>query len=228
MDFLAKKKAYVFLNNKHATTRVHVQKIRFSSYNIWTEGHSKSYRDTITLLKKVLVNFSPNDIPPIIIISNHKLGSGSISSYSQKDDVIFFNDYYHTQSRIEEIANQNLFVSNNLEQVLRHELGHKRHWDAAKKFYHAHKSHYNNLNEAKHDLDRKVEKYILSQVDIDYTYLRKNVSLYAFYSFEYAKKEFKFNLVNEVIAEVEAMNGSKDKYLNELINEVLNYGKQHS
>lgn len=225
MDYLARKKEYVFLNNKYATVRVHVKQINQTPYQLWSEGYSKNYRDTLTLLNEVLKYFNPNDLPPIIIISNQKLGAGSISSYFPKEDILFFNNYYHSQKRINDISSQKLFVSKTLTQIIKHELGHKKHWDAVKRFYKAHQSQYNNINEAKDALDGEIKSYISKQMEIDYTYLKKNISLYAYYCFEYAKKELKHNVINEVIAEVTAANGSKDPHLNKLITEELNYGK---
>ncbi len=61
----------------------------------------------------------------------------------------------------------------------------------------------------------------------NYSYLIENVSTYANLAFEYAKANYKNNSVNEVIAEVYAIHGSKDPILNDLIMEELNYGRKH-
>ena len=166
------------------------------------------------------------NIPSIIIIDNKKLGKGSISSYSYKDDIIFFNNYYHSLPKIERLTKQNLFVAKNISQIIKHELGHKLHWDAAKRFYQANKNKYNNIKEAKNSLDANLEQYISYQLTDNYSYLIENVSMYAHYSFRFAKENNKYNIVNEVIAEVIAANGSKDQSLNKIIMEELNYGRK--
>lgn len=61
----------------------------------------------------------------------------------------------------------------------------------------------------------------------NYSYLIENVSTYANLAFEYAKANYNNNSVNEVIAEVYAIHGSKDPILNDLIMEELNYGRKH-
>ena len=108
LDFLAKKREYIFLNNQSSLVRVHVTKVASSPYNIWVEGKSKNYRDCVTLLEKALKYLDNENIPSIIIIDNKKLGKGSISSYSYKDDIIFFNNYYHSLPKIERLTKQNI------------------------------------------------------------------------------------------------------------------------
>ncbi|MDN6023862.1 MAG: hypothetical protein L0I32_08760, partial [Lactobacillus sp.] len=141
--------------------------------------------------------------------------------------VIFFNNFYHSTEQIDEITHQNLFIATDLKEIIRHELGHKLHWDAIKRFYRSHKKQYNNLQEAKNDFDSNLESYITHQLNNNYSYLIENVSTYANLAFEYAKANYKNNSVNEVIAEVYAIHGSKDPILNDLIMEELNYGRKH-
>ncbi|MDH5101226.1 hypothetical protein OQI87_09125 [Lactobacillus kefiranofaciens] len=100
MDYLSKKKEYIFLNNRKALVRVHVKQVSKQPYNIWVEGKSKNYRDCVALLNKALATFDPNIVPPIIIVSDQKLGSGAISSYNHVEDVIYFNNYYHLKNEL--------------------------------------------------------------------------------------------------------------------------------
>ncbi|GAA2954515.1 hypothetical protein [Lactobacillus kefiranofaciens] len=235
MDYLSRKKEYIFLNNRKALVRVHVKQVSKQPYNIWVEGKSKNYRDCVALLNRTLVKFDPQLVPPIVVVSNKKLGNGAISSYAFEDNVIFFNNFYHSTEQIDEITHQNLFIATDLnlfiatdlKEIIRHELGHKLHWDAIKRFYRSHKKQYNNLQEAKNDFDSNLESYITHQLNNNYSYLIENVSTYANLAFEYAKANYKNNSVNEVIAEVYAIHGSKDPILNDLIMEELNYGRKH-
>lgn len=222
MDFLSKKHEFSFLNNKKDIVRVHVIKIASSKYDIWTEGKSKKYRDSVRLIEPALKNFNKKDLPPIVIVSNNKMGEGGISSYNHNDDIIYFNSYFHTYERINEVLEKQIFAAKDLSEIIHHELGHKKHWDAIKKFYKANKSKYNNLNEAKKILDSQLESYINKQ---SLLYLRFTVSPYAQISYSFAKKHNSLNIVNEVIAEVIALNGSTDLFLNNLIESELNYGK---
>jgi len=156
VDFLSKKQEFIFRNSKDAIVRVHVMQVGSTPYDIWIEGKMKKYRDCVTLLEKALVDFDRSDLPPIIVVANKKIETGGISSYNHVDDVIYFNSFYHTQERIDHVIDEGTFAAQDLSGIIRHELGHKLHWDAVKRFYRAHKSKYNNIEEAKHDLDAPV------------------------------------------------------------------------
>ena len=199
-----------------------MKKIRDSPYEIWAEGKGKKYRDCITLLDKVLPEFDLKLLPPIVVVSNKKLGSGAISSYNHNDDVIYYNNYYHNIARVNQITEDESFVSNNLKDIILHELGHKMHWDAVKRFYNVNKSKYNNIEEEKLTLDENVSKYIGQQ---ESSYLIYNVSTYAFTSYLISKKNYPINSINEVIAEEVTKNWISDPILHELIKGELNYGK---
>lgn len=222
MDYLSKKKEYIFLNNRQALVRVHVKQVSKHPYNIWVEGKSKNYRDCVALLNQVLKEFDPKVVPPIIIVSDTKLGNGAISSYNHVEDVIYFSNYYHTQDRINEIIRDSSFVSTSLKNILLHELGHKMHWDAIKRFYKANESKYNNINEAKLKMDEEVNKYIARQESL---YLYSTLSMYASTSYKIAKQNNPINTANEVIAEEIAKDYISDPVLQELIKGELNYGK---
>lgn len=90
MDYLSKKHQFIFLNNRLSLVRVHVTQISLNPYNIWVEGKSKKYRDSIYLLNKTLHNFNPEEVPPIVIVANNKIRSNGTSSYNHDDDVIYF------------------------------------------------------------------------------------------------------------------------------------------
>ena len=222
MDYLAKKHEYTFWNNKRPLVRVHVTQVANSPYNIWVEGKTKKYRDSVRLIEKSLKDFNRSELPPIIIVADSKMGSGGISSYNHDDDIIYYNSYYHNKTRINEIVNGKLFASQNVSDIIRHELGHKLHWDAVKRFYHANQTRYNSIEEAKNELDSKLETY-LSKQEVNYLYLA--LSSYAAESFKAAKKYNNQNSVNEVIAKFMIKSESVDDTLKKLIESELNYGK---
>lgn len=222
MDFLSKKRHYVFLNNRDKMVHIHVSQVASSPCNLWTEGKSKKYRDCIHMLEATLDHFNYEELPPIVIVANEKIGTGGISSYNHIDDVIYYNSFYHTQEAIGTITQNHAFASQNLYDIIQHELGHKKHWDAAKRFYFAHKSKYNNIDEAKKELDSKLEKYIAERGKI---YLASVVSAYAAMSYDYAKQYSNNNLVNEIIAEYNVLEKTTNPYLNQLIESVINYGR---
>ncbi|GAA3637741.1 hypothetical protein GCM10022297_15190 [Lactobacillus hamsteri] len=222
MDFLSKKHEYTFLNNHKSLVRVHVFKVRSTSFNIWSEGKSKKYRESIFLLNNALTNFQEINLPPIVVVSNKKLGQGGISSYDHIQDVIYFNNYYHSQKQINQIIYKGNFAAQNLSDIILHELAHKMHWDAVKRFYKANKSKYNNINEAKNQFDEKIRNYISNQNPL---YLISTVTAYANESFQNAKVNDPLNTINEVIAEVITLKKTNDPILDKLITMEVNYGK---
>lgn len=222
MDYLSKKHEYSFWNNKLTLVRVHVSKVTNTHYNIWTEGNSKKYRDSIRLIEKSIKKFDPSKLPPIIIVSETKMGNGGISSYNHDDDVIYFNNYYSDQKKINQVIDKKIFASKSTTDIIKHELGHKLHWDAVKRFYRANQNRYNSIEEAKNELDSKLEKYLSRQ---ETNYLYQTLSFYASESFKTAKQNNKSNVINEVIAEAMVKQETDDPVLNELIESELNYGK---
>lgn len=83
-------------------------------------------------------------------------------------------------------------------------------------------SRYNSVEEAKKELDSKLEKYIAEQGKF---YLVSTVSEYVANSYDYAKNHKKTNFVNKIIAEYAVLGETSDSYLNQLIESVINYGK---
>lgn len=227
MDFLAKHREYVFLNNKNTKVRIHTTKVLSSDYEIWTESDSKKFRDAIGLIEMTLSSFNQDDLCPIVIVSQRKVGKGAISAYDHDKDVIFYNCEYCTVDKINKYLSGNSYVAQNLNGILKHELGHRKHWQAIKKFYRNNETRYNNINEAKNELDSKILKHIEEQgsgfgIQL---YLRQIVSIYAENSFKLAKFQVSTNIINEVIAEFCVKERTQDPELDRLIKEVIDYGK---
>lgn len=92
--------------------------------------------------------------------------------------------------------------------------------------YKGSKSLYNDIEEAKNELDSSTLKYIEAQNNLDELYLNTVVSAYAAESFRQAKiNKNHQNIINEIIAEVCVIGTTKDPKLNKLIRKELNYGK---
>lgn len=223
MDYLALKRQYVFLNERNAMVRVHTTKVADKNFDIWVEGKSKRYREAVKVVQSGLKQLEDEELPPIVIVSSRKLGENSFASYDNARDVIYFNSEHGDEKNLEDELKNSDFRARNIVGILCHELGHKKHWDAIKRYYNAHKTQYNSIKEAKHTLDEKLEKYIVNQSPI---YLLTNVSAYASASFSEGKRESTNNVVNEVIAEVLVDPTTiKDVHLVKIIQEELSYGK---
>ena len=100
-----------------------------------------------------------------------------------------------------------------------HELGgHKRHWDAVKRYKTDNKI--DDLNDAKMQIESSMRKHVVNQMRSDPLYINKTVSVNAERSF-YAKKS-----LNELIADANILverNELSDNELNRLVKEVINY-----
>lgn len=217
MDFLSKKHEYIFFNPSNEKIRVHVKQSRKRKHDIYLEASSKKYRKSADMISNVLSSMEIK-FPRIVIIDDDKLGHGNISAYDHQHDIIFYNYQFYSKEKILLTLNDYAFAAQDLSGILKHELGHKYHWDAVKRFYNAQKSRYN-LNEAKHILDTKIVSYVSHQLNRDYLYLVKNVSYYASISF------INTHTINEIIGEYFVFGSTKDPRLNTLIREEINYGK---
>lgn len=217
-DYLAKKREYVFLNNRNALVRIHTFKVKNTKFDLWTESYGKKYRDTINMLEKVLPILEKETLPPIVLVNQEKLGIKAISAYDHQKDVIYFNVKNDNLKKVDNELKDYPFVAKDLKDIFKHELGHKKHWDAVKRFYQANKSRYNNIEEAKNELDSSILKYIKVQNSLDELYLNTVVSAYAAESFRQAKINRNHqNIINEIIAEVCVIGTTKDPKLNKLI-----------
>jgi hypothetical protein len=147
MDFLAKKREFVFVNIQHKQIRIHMQKVQINDYDLWVEHRSKQYRRAIQVILPILNELDNGNLPSIAFVAADKIGKDNLGSYSNEQDAIFLNvDFFQENNQRLNSA----FSENTLTEVLLHELAHKQHWDAVKRFHHAHRFRYNSLQESKH------------------------------------------------------------------------------
>ena len=129
------------------------------------------------------------------------------------------------------LVNKEYFPSENINDIINHELGgHKAHWDSVKRYA---EDTSLDLYEAKQKLGENIRKYVKQQVAQDRTYIQKTISLNAYDAFTKRDLQNKAhdellrkNSMNELIADAKVLidkNKLSDKKLEELVKEVICY-----
>lgn len=215
LDFMADKKLFYAGKYNGQDLRFKAKKVTGSKYDIWSQGDTKKYRDTIQAVVKILAGKNER-IPRIVVVTSKKLPG--IAAYNHIQDVMYINNKLGNATEMSKEFNTGYFAAKTVEDVLTHELAHKSHWDSAKALYKSKPKRYNDVENAKRFLESELNSYINRSMSQDSNYLSKNVS-------ENANMAFKRGTVNEVVADVTVL-GSKisDKYLLDLTREVLTYG----
>ena len=152
----------------------------------------------------------------VVVLKNKTLGG--LSAYDHSKNMLYVSEELSNIAEFKKLVGD-YFPAENIKDVFTHELlGHKAHWEAIKKYQSSHRSE--SIEQSKNALEEKLQKYVATQLNQDYNYLRNNVS-------ENASSEYKHEKsLNEVIADAIVLmkkGALKDKTLERLINEVLDY-----
>ena len=120
----------------------------------------------------------------------------------------YISDELNSEESINKILSDGYFTSKNLKDILTHELTHKNIGTMQKK-------HYNDIEEAKNDLDSQLVSYIKNRVSLDRKYLSnicQNIKV------AYSNN----NNINKLVAEVMVLGDNvEDKELLNKVKEVL-------
>ena len=161
--------------------------------------------------------------PKNIVIINDKTFD-SFGAYDKITDTIYLNEKIIDRNAIKKISKDEYFASNTTYDIIRHELHHKEHYDAVKRFYKANQKKYNSIEDAKHDLEQELYSYLNKAVYSEPQYLMTTISGYADYAFDCRN-------INEIIAEACVKNDNQeltDDILKKLVMEVLGYANDDS
>lgn len=210
IDYMAKKRTFKAKIGKEIYR--YSTKAMNSEYSIWSQGKTKAYRDTLSMLEENLSSFDKKDIPNIVIVNRSKFPG--IAAYDNSNDVLFVSNELRSKEAVSKVLESGYFASKNMKDILAHELAHKKHWDAAKTLYKQHPKWYNSVEEAKENIDDPVRKYIIGQLQTDVRYL-ENLSANAASGFAEGQ-------INEVVAEA-YVNPHYDQFLSTLLKEALDY-----
>lgn len=184
--------------------------------NIWCQTYSNDSQRMCEYLNDVVNNKYPG-VKQIVVAKKATLQG--IAAYDHKTNTFFICEELIDEKRFSSIVDGSFFAAQSIDDILIHELGgHKKHWEAVERYYKLNKC--NSLDHAKNSLEAELREYITRQMNIDYLYLKKNVSNNAFGQF------LNKNILNESIADAIVLieNGSlRDENLERLVKEVIFY-----
>ena len=214
-DFMAKSKLFTASNG----LRIRGKKQYGTPHDIYLENNTKVSRDTYQMLERALEDRPFDHLPTMVVATAKKLQNGKgLAAYDRATDTLYVSNKLHSPEAVHHELKDGYFAAKNFHDIITHELTHKRHWDAVKRFYNDHQKEYNGLEDAKEALESDLRRYVKEQMTSDLKYLVKNVS-------ENAATNFDSDNINELIAEVGVLNEHiLDGILNEKVKEMLYYG----
>ena len=185
--------------------------------NIYTQTYSKDAQDMIAYLDKAINGDNKYGKLDKIIIAQQKSLNG-FAAYDHKANSLYVSEELINEDKFKDLVDFDYFPSRSLQDVLTHEMTHKAHWDAAKKYHSA--NGIKEIDDAKMNLESDLRKYVISQTQNDEVYIRKYISENAYFNFKMNKS------LNELIADGRVLlekGELQDNYLGDLIREVINY-----
>lgn len=207
-DNMAKKELFKLTNAKGEEISFHTKPAKGTDYNIRVENHAKRYRDTVTTLNRIFDEMKREDLPPVVVVDEKKLGEKSYAGYNRSSDVLYVSTLLGQEERLEKRVKGNYFAAKDAKGVIVHELAHKAHWDAVKRLQKQSPKRYNSIEKAKKAFDEPIRKHIATQLASDPMYLVKLS--------RNANEGYKRGPINEVIAEI-AVNPGYDTKLMSLV-----------
>lgn len=178
---------------------------------IFTQTNSSDAQKTIKLIQDGMKNNTTVSKFDRVVVSD-KI---SIAGYEHTNKILYVSEKLSDQQYVDDILAGDYFVAENVEEIIKHELHHKEHWDAISKLVDA-------TGEKdviiKQKLESDLRKYVAEQSRMQYSYVKEVVS-------ENAYKQFGYDgVLNELIAEVllqKDKNIVKDNRLLELVEGVV-------
>lgn len=185
--------------------------------NIYCQTNTRNAQKMSEFInEKVNIEGRYGEVDHIIIVKNNALRA--IAGYDHVNNNLYISEELIDSKLFKSLVSSEYFPSKNVEDILNHELGgHKKHWDAIKRYQEL----YNlSIDRAKESLEENLRKYVINQQSSDTIYLKRFVSKNASDNFDDNKQ------LNESIADVFVLysqNKMKDENLTKLVLEVLNY-----
>lgn len=185
--------------------------------NIYCQTNTRNAQKMSEFInEKVNIEDRYGELDHIIIVKSNSLRA--IAGYDHVNNDLYISEELIDSKLFKSLVSSEYFPSKNVEDILNHELGgHKKHWDAIKRYQEL----YNlSIDRAKESLEENLRKYVINQQSSDTIYLKRFVSKNASDNFDNNKQ------LNESIADVFVLysqNKMKDENLTKLVLEVLNY-----
>lgn len=210
-DYMAKKRAFSFSNGEKVI-HAHTKRVPGTSLKIWSEGSSKKYRYTLGKVIPVLNKYPSEDVPNVVLTDSKIEGKGRIAfgAYDHDNDVLYLNcDRLSDKKAINEMSESDYFASKNVDDIITHEMAHKRNWDKAKEVYRNGKGKYSSVDEALREMNSQIASVVKN-----IAYTEPNLLS------GYLKQSLENRKYNEVVAELEVLN-QRASILNDQLEKVL-------
>ena len=157
---------------------------------IFTQTNTKNAQKTIQLISDKAAEIKQLQTVPEIIVAKDIPG---VAAYDHVDNRLYVNERISNADFIKEQLSGGYFVAENAEDILKHEMHHKDHWDYinAKALTSG-----KNSDIVKQEIEADLREYVQNQLISDPKYIRNMVSGNAAVNLQ------RYNSLNELIADV--------------------------
>lgn len=185
MDFMGKPS-----NFRAGDIEIKAYEIDGSDGKIFTQTFTIDAQNTIKMLKEsikkedVASNFNK-------IVVTRKI---DFAGYDHASDTLFVSEKLADEKSIKDLLSSNYFVADEANDILKHELHHKEHWDKIMSLVETNAE--KDVIIVKQRMEQELREYVKNQISTNPFYIKNEVSLNAYNGYEYNDS------VNELIAEV--------------------------
>ncbi len=211
VDFMGQPKIFTYqdFNKKEIVTKGYSVD---GHEGIFTQTNTKDAQNTITLIEREKENIPQLKNVNEIIINKDLPG---VAAYDHSINRLYVNEKISNDEYIHNELESNYFVAENAEDVLRHEMHHKDHWDLIdRKALTSGKD----SGTIKREIEADLRAYVMNQISSQSNYISAIVSKNAAVGLKH------YNSLNELIAEVLLQNDKgniNDPFLMEKVGEMF-------
>ncbi len=203
-DFMGAPKDFA---DKNGTISIKAYQVKGHD-KIFTQTNTNEAQDTISLISSKSDEIRQLQTVSEIVVAKDVPG---IASYDHVDNRLYINERISSADYIEKQLASGYFVAENAEDILRHEMHHKDHWDNIKsRTLTSGKS----SDIVKQEIEADLREYVKRQLSSDPAYIRKVVSKNAETGFKYR------NSLNELIAD-SLLQDDKEKVIDPMLAELV-------
>ena len=137
---------------------------------LFTQTYSTDAQGTISLVLDQMEQIPQLQSVPEIVVAKDIPG---IAAYDHTDNRLYLNEQLSNAEYIKEQLSDGYFVAENAEDVLKHEMHHKEHWDYIEK---AALTSGKSRDMVKQETEAELREYVNRQLASDRQYIRKTIS----------------------------------------------------
>ena len=176
--------------------------------SIFTQSYSADAQGTISLILDQMERVPQLQSVPEIVVAKDIPG---IAAYDHADNRLYLNEQISNTGYIKEQLSGGYFVAENAEDILRHEMHHKDHWDRIEEMA---LTTGKSRDMVKQEMEAELRKYVQTQLASDPFYISKVVSENAESSY------FRTAELNELIADA-LLQKDKDEVRDSLLLKII-------